>query len=252
MARQVWLAHRPGRRWDQIAVLARTNAQLRRSPTHSSRGRIPHQRSRIGLRAREATSGGARVRREPTDDAASEAARGRRRRRPRPRSTGPRASSGPPSSWSGSSEGLVPMRSARTAAALAEERRLLYVALTRAEDDLCVHAGPSTPPEADGRASPLAVALAGGGRRAPCASSTTRSPTRPNRGRRSAGRASGGLGVGSIYGRLVSQPRPLVAGPPPRRPRSGGDRRAAGRAPRASARPHRNARSTPTTPTTRP
>ena len=36
----------------------------------------------------------------------------------------------------GLSDGLVPIASARTPAALEEERRLLYVALTRAEDEL--------------------------------------------------------------------------------------------------------------------
>ena len=53
-----------------------------------------------------------------------------------PPSTAPRASSGPPSSSSACGAGLMPMASAQTPAAIDEERRLLYVALTRSEEEL--------------------------------------------------------------------------------------------------------------------
>ena len=54
----------------------------------------------------------------------------------------------------GLSEGLVPIASARSGAALEEEQRLLYVAMTRAEDDLrCSWSSGSDDPRGPRRAS---------------------------------------------------------------------------------------------------
>ena len=78
-------------------------------------------------------------------------------------STGPRASSGTRCSSPASSAGWCPISHAETPAALDEERRLLYVALTRAER----HAAPELGPEARDRHAhvlPRSEPLAGRGR----------------------------------------------------------------------------------------
>ena len=43
VARQVWSAHRPGRRWSELAVLARTNAQLAALADALSAERVPYR-----------------------------------------------------------------------------------------------------------------------------------------------------------------------------------------------------------------
>jgi DNA helicase-2/ATP-dependent DNA helicase PcrA len=132
---QAWLAHRPGRRWSHTAVLARTNAQLevvgrvltdRRIPVTMAGGDLAPA-SDLGPLGADATV-------EPTADELSQ---------PEGQeadgvvlSTFHRAKG---LQWPcvfvvGLSEGLVPIGSARSPGALAEERRLLYVAMTRAED----------------------------------------------------------------------------------------------------------------------
>jgi DNA helicase-2/ATP-dependent DNA helicase PcrA len=166
-ARQVKLSRAPGRPWSSIAVLTRTNAQLTKvltameaagvpaavagadlGPASDLRGEGSHRGARaggpntggpnaapgVGPRAAHgaASSGGRRV--DPDDDEAPE---------PAPRdhvvlSTFHRAKG---LQWQtvlvlGLSNGLMPLASAQTPAALEEERRLLYVALTRSEDEL--------------------------------------------------------------------------------------------------------------------
>ena len=138
VGRQAWLAHRPGRRWSQVAVLARTNAQLREVADALGDQRIPFTfasgelgpASDLGAATDEGTL---RDRSDedhkapedgPTDGVVL--------------STFHRAKG---LQWPcvfvvGVSEGLVPIASARSEAAVAEERRLLYVAMTRAEDEL--------------------------------------------------------------------------------------------------------------------
>jgi DNA helicase-2/ATP-dependent DNA helicase PcrA len=136
VARQVWLAHRPGRRWSQIAVLARTNAQLNAVHAALAAERVPARLAggdlgpASDLRQPEAGSADPDDRpehtwRDATDDAVV-------------LTTFHRAKG---LQWPvvfviGLSDGLVPIASARTTAARDEERRLLYVALTRAEDEL--------------------------------------------------------------------------------------------------------------------
>jgi DNA helicase-2/ATP-dependent DNA helicase PcrA len=138
VARQAWLAHRPGRRWSHLAVLARTNAQLRAVAGALDRQRIPYTfasgelgpASDLGPSADDGTveaavvDGVAPHGDEPIDSIVL--------------STFHRAKG---LQWPcvfviGLSEGLVPIGSARVEAALEEERRLLYVAMTRAEDEL--------------------------------------------------------------------------------------------------------------------
>jgi DNA helicase-2/ATP-dependent DNA helicase PcrA len=138
VARQAWLAHRPGRRWSHLAVLARTNAQLRAVAEALDRQGIPYTfasgelgpASDLGPSADDGTvnivavDGAAPFADEPIDGVVL--------------STFHRAKG---LQWPcvfviGLSEGLVPIGSARVEAALEEERRLLYVAMTRAEDEL--------------------------------------------------------------------------------------------------------------------
>ena len=137
VARQAWLAHRPGRRWSHLGVLARTNAQLRAIADALGDQRIPFSfaSGELGPASDlESPSGDGPVavanleaagsEDEPTDGVVL--------------STFYRAKG---LQWPcvfvvGLSEGFVPMGSARSDAAVDEERRLLYVAMTRAEDEL--------------------------------------------------------------------------------------------------------------------
>jgi DNA helicase-2/ATP-dependent DNA helicase PcrA len=145
LAREVWLAHRPGRRWSQIAVLARTNAQLDLVAIALQRAAIPSARAGTDLgpasdvragpdRHDEAGGGGPdedRARRGPSEwrDPMSDAV---------VLTTFHRAKGlqWPAVFVIGLADGLVPLASARDRAARDEERRLLYVAMTRAEDEL--------------------------------------------------------------------------------------------------------------------
>ena len=136
VAGQVWLAHRPGRRWEHIAVLARTNAQLRRVGAALDSQRIPWHHAGHDLgpasdidREESATGGPLRSDRSPTPTVRSDAV---------VLSTFHRAKGlqWPAVIVIGLSDAFVPLPTARTPAALSEERRLLYVALSRAEDEL--------------------------------------------------------------------------------------------------------------------
>ena len=147
VARRVWLAHRPGRHWSSIAVLSRTNAQLTRIAAALDDEHVPYRAAGADLGPAsdlsdteadpdgvDGTEGGdgagrralevAVDAREPTDAVVL--------------STFHRAKGlqWPAVFVIGLSDGLVPLVTARSAAARAEERRLLYVALTRAEDEL--------------------------------------------------------------------------------------------------------------------
>jgi DNA helicase-2/ATP-dependent DNA helicase PcrA len=136
VARQAWLAHRPGRGWANLAVLARTNAQLRAVAEALGDQRIPFTfasgelgpASDLGATAEDDSFG----RPEDATIADVEHADGV------VLSTFHRAKG---LQWPcvfviGISEGLVPLGSARSDAAVDEEQRLLYVAMTRAEDEL--------------------------------------------------------------------------------------------------------------------
>ena len=133
------VAH-PGRRWSSIAVLTRTNAQLAEVQAAMDAARVPSLIAGADLGPASDLRG---------DGERRGADRGRRRglvapdaTRPTgtawcsPPSTAPRACSGRRSSSSGLGAGLMPIASAQTPAAIDEERRLLYVALTRSEEEL--------------------------------------------------------------------------------------------------------------------
>jgi DNA helicase II / ATP-dependent DNA helicase PcrA len=139
VAREAWRAHRPGRRWDQIAVLARTNAQLSTVADAFEVERVPYRIAGADLApASDLAPGDDREERDherwtdagdETDDGPADAV---------VLSTFHRAKGlqWPTVFVTGLSAGLVPIASARTPEALDEERRLLYVALTRAEEEL--------------------------------------------------------------------------------------------------------------------
>ena len=159
VAREAWLAHRPGRRWSQIAVLARTNAQLDRVAEALEAERVPYRRAGTDL----GPASDLRRADGPTspDDQANHGDKDPPGDRP---VGGPTGGDGDPPGTTGGeasgeavvlstfhrakglqwpavfvvglSDGLVPIASARTEAARQEERRLLYVALTRAEYEL--------------------------------------------------------------------------------------------------------------------
>jgi len=144
VARQAWLAHRPGRRWDQIAVLARTNGQLQMLAEALRAARVPARLAEPAagpasdLRTRWAADGRALV--QPVgDDPEAATDDGDDELRDAVVLTTFHRAKGlqwPAVFVAGLSEGLVPIASARTPAARDEERRLLYVALTRAEAEL--------------------------------------------------------------------------------------------------------------------
>ncbi|MGH9086776.1 MAG: ATP-dependent helicase [Acidimicrobiales bacterium] len=160
VAHQAWRAHRPGRRWAQIAVLARTNAQLDAVAAALEASRVPWRMAGGDL--------------APASDVPPAGAARPGTGSPRAPSTGPPGSGGTVGpggptgpvdpeadsdgpqddavvlstfhrakglQWQvvfvvGLSDGLVPIAGARSVAARDEERRLLYVAITRAEDEL--------------------------------------------------------------------------------------------------------------------
>ena len=144
VAHEAWLAHRPGRQWSHLAVLARTNAQLTTVAQAFDKARIPYHLAGGELGpASDVVAAGAPEHRSPR----SPPGRGRRGRR---RGSGAAREDGvvlttfhrakglqwPVVFVVGLGDGLVPIPWATTEAALDEERRLLYVALTRAEDEL--------------------------------------------------------------------------------------------------------------------
>jgi DNA helicase-2/ATP-dependent DNA helicase PcrA len=126
VARLIWRAHRPGRSWSGMAVLARTNAQLRAMTEALTAEHVPHRLAGgdAGPASDVAPDGRAAADRDPPDAVTL--------------STFHRAKGleWPTVHVIGLSDGLVPLSSARSEAEQAEERRLLYVALTRAEEEL--------------------------------------------------------------------------------------------------------------------
>jgi len=136
-ARRARLSRTPGRRWSSIAVLTRTNAQLAALQAAMDAARVP---SRIAgadlgpasdLRAESGRRGAERdegelLAEDPVDSDAVVLTTFHRAK----------GLQWPTVLVLGLSDGLMPITSAQTPAALDEERRLLYVALTRAEEEL--------------------------------------------------------------------------------------------------------------------
>ncbi len=122
IARALRDAKGPETAWSSMAVLARTNAQTVKLATALDKSGIPH-RVRIDSHR---TEGDAEA--GPSDDAVDvvtfHAAKGLE---------------WPIVHLAGLEQGLVPISRAQTSAEVAEEQRLLYVAITRAERELHCH-----------------------------------------------------------------------------------------------------------------
>jgi superfamily I DNA/RNA helicase len=136
------MAHRPGRRWSHLAVLARTNAQLTTVAQAFDKARIPYVLAGGELGPGSDVADGTPE--SPEGPAVTLA----------PAREPDQAHGGDDDGvvlttfhrakglqWPvvfviGLGDGLVPISWASTPDALDEERRLLYVALTRAEDEL--------------------------------------------------------------------------------------------------------------------
>jgi superfamily I DNA/RNA helicase len=128
-------SHTPGRRWSSIAVLARTNAQLAAVQAAMDAANVPCQVAGPDLGPASDLRAGGTSRRhdDPDDEDVVKVDHDRLVLTTFHRSKGLQ--------WHtvvivGLSTGLMPLASAQTPAAVDEERRLLYVALTRAEEEL--------------------------------------------------------------------------------------------------------------------
>ena len=159
VARQVWLSHSPGSRWSHQAILARTNAQLSLLAQALTKEHIPFNLAGSDLgpasdlaRSVETDESLTRDDRNPLVADAAATSPGAGDRDGRDDVTGVRDTGGDAVMLStfhrakglqwptvfviGLCESLVPISSARTPEALEEERRLVYVALTRSELNL--------------------------------------------------------------------------------------------------------------------
>ena len=124
IARALRDAKCPGMAWSSMAVLARTNAQTTKLATALERAQIPC-RVRIESHRTGNDSGAAPPNGSDAVDVATfHAAKGLE---------------WPIVHLAGLEQGLVPISRAQTPAEVAEERRLLYVAITRAERELHCH-----------------------------------------------------------------------------------------------------------------
>ncbi len=137
VAERVKMARTPGRRWSSIAVLTRTNAQLAVVQTALDKARVPNLVAGADLGPASDLRGDGERRGADSDSAEL------RRDDPNERdhvvlTTFHRAKGlqWPTVIVLGLGAGLMPLASAQTPAAVDEERRLLYVALTRSEDEL--------------------------------------------------------------------------------------------------------------------
>ncbi len=155
VARAIWRARGPGRRWSEVAVLARTNGQLDAVAAALGAQRIPHRLAGADLGPGSDVVPGRRGGRRDRAAGGTSGTEPDERPDPEDNEEGARAADpGPVDAvvlstfhrakglqWPdvfviGLSEGLTPLASARTERELAEEQRLLYVAMTRAESSL--------------------------------------------------------------------------------------------------------------------
>jgi DNA helicase II / ATP-dependent DNA helicase PcrA len=137
------MSRTPGRRWSSVAVLARTNAQLAKIQAAMDSANVPSIVA--GSDLGPASDLRAESEREGTGSTGPNRDRDEEEMRPAPvvadhvvLTTFHRAKGlqWPTVIVLGLSEGLMPIASAQTDAAVEEERRLLYVALTRSEEEL--------------------------------------------------------------------------------------------------------------------
>jgi DNA helicase-2/ATP-dependent DNA helicase PcrA len=133
------MSRTPGRRWSSIAVLTRTNAQLTKVQAAMDAARVPSRVAGSDLGPASDLRGGDG--RRGADDEDEEVGGGGEHPEERDRvvlTTFHRAKGlqWPTVIVLGLREGLMPIASAQTSASVEEERRLLYVALTRSEEEL--------------------------------------------------------------------------------------------------------------------
>jgi DNA helicase-2/ATP-dependent DNA helicase PcrA len=143
VATQAKMSRTPGRRWSHIAVLTRTNAQLTKVQAAMDAARVPSRIAGSDLGPASDLRGDATDRRRGGADADLDTAEDPAADDPADRdrvvlTTFHRAKGlqWPTVMVLGLGAGLMPIASAQTDAAVDEERRLLYVALTRSEDEL--------------------------------------------------------------------------------------------------------------------
>ena len=110
--------------WSSMAVLARTNAQTAKLTAALRQGKIPYRVRIDANRTEDDAAGGPPNSADAVDVATFHAAKGLE---------------WPIVHLSGLERGLVPISRAQTPAEIAEEQRLLYVAITRAERELHCH-----------------------------------------------------------------------------------------------------------------
>lgn len=124
IARALRDAKGPETAWSSMAVLARTNAQTATLAAALHQGEIPHRVRIDASRAKDDPAEGPSYRADAVDVATFHAAKGLE---------------WPIVHLAGLEQGLVPISRAQTPAEIAEEQRLLYVAVTRAERELHCH-----------------------------------------------------------------------------------------------------------------
>jgi DNA helicase II / ATP-dependent DNA helicase PcrA len=135
VADRVKMSRTPGRQWSSIAVLTRTNAQLAVVQAVLDKARVPNLVAGADLGPASDLRGEGEKREEVDEWKRPEAQEDRDRV---VLTTFHRAKGlqWPTVIVLGLGAGLMPIASAQTAAAVDEERRLLYVALTRSEEEL--------------------------------------------------------------------------------------------------------------------
>ncbi len=139
-----WVADRakrsriPGRPWSSIAVLTRTNAQLAKVQEAMDKARVPSLIAGADLGPASDLRGesGQRSRASDDDEPGRDEAPGDRDRVVLTTFHRAKGLQWPTVIVLGLGAGLMPIASAQTPAAIEEERRLLYVALTRSEEEL--------------------------------------------------------------------------------------------------------------------
>ena len=124
IARALRDAKGPETAWSSMAVLARTNAQTAKLTAALRKGEIPYRVRTDASRTEDDPAKGLSNSADAVDVATFHAAKGLE---------------WPIVHLAGLEQGLVPISRAQTSAEVAEEQRLLYVAITRAERELHCH-----------------------------------------------------------------------------------------------------------------
>jgi DNA helicase-2/ATP-dependent DNA helicase PcrA len=136
VADRIKMSRAPGRLWSSIAVLTRTNAQLAVVQAALDKARVPHLIAGADLGPASDLRGDAEKRGTDADGWNREEAPSDRDRVVLTTFHRAKGLQWPTVIVLGLGAGLMPIASAQTPAAIDEERRLLYVALTRSEEEL--------------------------------------------------------------------------------------------------------------------